>query len=116
MVHPLDHRRLHARRGQQIGNRGQAKRQEPLHVAGPPPIDAPVPDLGAADAARQLMRGGWGAYVALFLAAEGALSVLNDPSGALPAYAWRPAEDDPDGDLWRPRPSRTARLARAVVR
>lgn len=35
--------------------------------------------------------------------------------GDVPIYAWSPAEDDPDGDLWRPRPSRTARLARAVV-
>ncbi len=36
--------------------------------------------------------------------------------GEVPTYAWSPAEDDPEGDLWRPRPSRTARLARAVVR
>ena len=35
--------------------------------------------------------------------------------GDVPIYAWSPSEDDPDGDLWRPRPSRTARLARAVV-
>jgi hypothetical protein len=37
-------------------------------------------------------------------------------SGGVPTYAWAHAEDDPDEDLWRPRPSRTARLARAVVR
>ena len=35
--------------------------------------------------------------------------------GGAPTYAWTPAADDPDGDLWRPRPSRTARLARMVV-
>jgi hypothetical protein len=37
-------------------------------------------------------------------------------SGDVPVYAWRPADDDAGGDLWRPRPSRSARLARAVVR
>jgi hypothetical protein len=37
-------------------------------------------------------------------------------SGGVPTYAWGHADDDPAGDLWRPRPSRTARLARAVVR
>ena len=37
-------------------------------------------------------------------------------AGDVPTYAWSAADDDPDGDLWRPRPSRTARLARAVVR
>jgi hypothetical protein len=37
-------------------------------------------------------------------------------SGGVPTYAWGHAGDDPAGDLWRPRPSRTARLARAVVR
>jgi len=37
-------------------------------------------------------------------------------AGDVPTYAWSPADDDPDGDLWRPRPSRTARLARLVVR
>jgi len=54
--------------------------------AGPGPC---APAEPAADAARRLIRGGWGAYVALFVTGEGALSVLNDPSGALPAYAWR---------------------------
>ena len=37
-------------------------------------------------------------------------------SEGVPTYAWGHAGDDPAGDLWRPRPSRTARLARAVVR
>jgi len=37
-------------------------------------------------------------------------------AGDVPSYAWRPADDDPSGDLWRPPPSRPARLARAVVR
>ena len=37
-------------------------------------------------------------------------------NGDVPGYAWSPAHDDPEGDLWRPQPSRTARLARAVVR
>jgi asparagine synthase (glutamine-hydrolysing) len=36
---------------------------------------------------RRLLAEGWGAYVALFTDAGG-LSVLNDPSGAWPAYAW----------------------------
>lgn len=35
--------------------------------------------------------------------------------GDVPTYAWSPSEDDPGGDLWRPPPSRIARLARAVV-
>ena len=37
-------------------------------------------------------------------------------SDGVPTYAWGHPGDDPAGDLWRPRPSRTARLARAVVR
>jgi hypothetical protein len=37
-------------------------------------------------------------------------------AGDVPSYAWSPADDDPEGDLWRPRPSRPARLARALVR
>lgn len=34
----------------------------------------------------------------------------------VPTYAWGQADDDPGHDPWRPRPSRTARLARAIVR
>jgi len=37
-------------------------------------------------------------------------------SGGVPTYAWGPADDALGHDPWRPRPSRTARLARAVVR
>jgi hypothetical protein len=37
-------------------------------------------------------------------------------SGGVPTYAWGRADDALGHDPWRPRPSRTARLARAVVR
>jgi hypothetical protein len=37
-------------------------------------------------------------------------------AGDVPTYAWSAADDDAGGDLWRPRPSRMARLARTVVR
>lgn len=37
-------------------------------------------------------------------------------SGGVPTYAWSAADDHGDHDPWRPQPSRTARLARVVVR
>lgn len=37
-------------------------------------------------------------------------------NGDTPAYAWGPADEAADRDLWRPHPSRLARLARGVVR
>lgn len=43
-------------------------------------------------------------------------ALRNLVSGGVPTYAWGHAGDDPAGDLWRPQPSRTARLARAVLR
>lgn len=42
----------------------------------------------SADAARRLVRSGWGRYVMLWLDAADALHVLRDPSGALDAVHW----------------------------
>lgn len=63
----------------------------------------------SAQIARELVRSGWGRYVAVWPSEDGALNVLRDPSGGLDAVHWRVGgisivtPDPPDAlDPWLP--------------